>query len=53
MALQSQLGEAIVRVLSQNDLRAQLAQRSRVAQEKYFAWSAIAKRYAGFLLDSD
>ena len=51
--LHSQLGEAIVRVLSQNHLRAQLAQRSRAAQEKYFSWSAIAKRYAGFLLDSD
>ena len=51
--LHSQLGEAIVRVLSQNDLRAQLAQRSRAAQEKYFSWSAIAERYASFLLDPD
>jgi glycosyltransferase involved in cell wall biosynthesis len=49
--LHSQLGEAIVRVLSQNDLRAQLAQRSRAAQEKHFSWSAIAERYASFLLD--
>jgi len=49
--LQSQLGEAIVRVLSENDLRAQLAQRSRFAQEKYFSWSAIAERYADFLQD--
>lgn len=51
--LHSQLGGAIVRVLSENDLRAQLAQRSRAAQEKYFSWSAIAERYAGFLRDPD
>jgi len=51
--LHSQLAEAIVRVLSQNALRAQLAQRSRAAQEKYFSWSAIADRYASFLLDPD
>jgi len=50
-ALQSQLGEAIVRVLSDNDLRAQLAQGSRSAQQKYFSWSAIACRYADFLQD--
>jgi glycosyltransferase involved in cell wall biosynthesis len=50
-ALQSQLGEAIVRVLSDNDLRTQLAQRSRSAQEKYFSWSAIAERYADLLQD--
>jgi glycosyltransferase involved in cell wall biosynthesis len=51
--LHSQLGEAVVRVLSENDLRAQLAQRSRAAQEKYFSWSAIAERYADFLLDPE
>ena len=51
--LQPQLGEAIVRILSQNDLRTHLAQRSRSAQEKYFSWSAIAERYADFLEDRD
>jgi glycosyltransferase involved in cell wall biosynthesis len=47
--LQAQLGEALVRVLSENVLRLQLMQRSRFAQEKYFSWQAIAARYAEFL----
>jgi glycosyltransferase involved in cell wall biosynthesis len=47
--LQQQLGEAVVRVLSNNDLRAELVQRNRMAQEKHFSWPAIAKRYAEFL----
>jgi glycosyltransferase involved in cell wall biosynthesis len=47
-----QLGEALVRVLSESDFRAQLAQRSRTAQDKYFSWPAIAERYADFLQDS-
>jgi len=48
-ALQTYLGEALVRVLSENDYRRQLARRSRAAQEKYFSWQAIAARYAEFL----
>jgi glycosyltransferase involved in cell wall biosynthesis len=43
--LRAQLGEALVRVLSQDDLRLQLVQRSRIAHEKYFSWPAIAARY--------
>jgi glycosyltransferase involved in cell wall biosynthesis len=50
-ATQSQLGEAIVRIVSDNNLRARLAQSSRSAQDKYFSWSAIAERYADFLQD--
>jgi hypothetical protein len=48
-ALQVQLGEALVRVISENVLRLQLMQRSRFAQEKYFSWETIAARYAEFL----
>lgn len=47
--LRAQLGEALVRVLSQGDLRVQLVQRSRTAHEKYFSWPAIATRYVKFL----
>jgi len=47
--LQMQIGEALVRILSQNDLRLQLIQRSRAMYEQFFAWPAIAKRYAEFL----
>jgi glycosyltransferase involved in cell wall biosynthesis len=48
-ALQVQLGEALVRVISENVLRLQLMQRSRFAHEKYFSWETIAARYAEFL----
>ncbi len=48
-ALQTQLGESLVKVLSENDYRQQLARRSRAAQEKYFSWQAIAARFAEFL----
>jgi len=47
--LRAQLGDALVRVLSQDDLRVQLVQRSRTAHEKYFSWQAIAARYVKFL----
>ena len=40
------LGEALLRVLSDEEYRAALAERSRRAQEKYFSWKAIAERYA-------
>ena len=48
-ALQAELGEALVRVLSENSLRMELVQRSQTAQEKHFSWQAIAARYAKFL----
>ena len=47
--LQSQFGEAMVRVLSDNDLRAELVQRSRAAYDEFFSWPAIASRYCQFL----
>jgi glycosyltransferase involved in cell wall biosynthesis len=47
--LQIQIGEALVRVLSQNDLRLELIRRSCAMCEQFFAWPAIAKRYAEFL----
>jgi glycosyltransferase involved in cell wall biosynthesis len=48
-ALRAQLGEALVRVLSENNLRLELVQRSQAARQKYFSWQAIAARYAEFL----
>jgi glycosyltransferase involved in cell wall biosynthesis len=39
-------GDALLRVLSNSDYRAQLAERSRLAQEKFFSWEVIAARYA-------
>ncbi len=41
-----EFGEALLRVLTNAECRAQLAARSRVAQDKYFSWPAIAARYA-------
>jgi glycosyltransferase involved in cell wall biosynthesis len=41
-----ELSEALLRVLTNPVYRAQLAARSRIAQDKYFSWSAIAARYA-------
>ncbi len=51
--LQLKLGEALVRTLSDNALRAELVQRNRVAQEKHFSWAAIASRYAEILQSPD
>jgi glycosyltransferase involved in cell wall biosynthesis len=48
-SLQLQFGEALVRVLSQKELRTQLVQRSRDAHEIHFSWRAIATRYAELL----
>jgi glycosyltransferase involved in cell wall biosynthesis len=47
--LQTQLGEAIVRVLSEKEFRTQLVKRSRIAQDQFFSWSSIAARYAELL----
>ena len=43
------LGEALLRVLSDADFRESLAARSRQAQREHFSWAAIAKRYAEVL----
>jgi glycosyltransferase involved in cell wall biosynthesis len=43
------LGEALLRVLSNADFRESLAARSRQAQRQNFSWDAIAKRYAEVL----
>jgi glycosyltransferase involved in cell wall biosynthesis len=40
------LSAALEKVLSDDPLRASLAERSRCAQEKYFSWPAIANRFA-------
>jgi glycosyltransferase involved in cell wall biosynthesis len=41
-----EFGEALLQVLANRDYRAALAARSRLAQDKYFSWPAIAARYA-------
>jgi len=43
------LGDVLVRVLKDEHYRAELAQRSWVAQRQYFSWPAIAARYAAFM----
>jgi glycosyltransferase involved in cell wall biosynthesis len=45
-----ELGEALVRVLSDSGCRASLAAQSRRAHEQYFSWKAIATRYAESIL---
>jgi glycosyltransferase involved in cell wall biosynthesis len=45
-----ELGEALVRVLSDSGYRAALAAQSRRAHEQYFSWKAIAARYAESIL---
>jgi hypothetical protein len=37
---------AATRVLENPDYRAQLAESSRLAQDKYFSWQGIAERHA-------
>jgi glycosyltransferase involved in cell wall biosynthesis len=41
-----ELGEALTRVLTDESYREALAAKSVAAQEKYFSWEAIAKRFA-------
>ena len=41
-----EFGEALLRVLTNAEYRAQLAERNRLAHGKYFSWPAIAARYA-------
>ena len=43
------LNQALVRVLSDAALRAELSARSRAAYKAHFAWPAIAERYAALL----
>ena len=43
------LGDVLLRVLKDEHYRASLAQRSWLAQRKYFSWHAIAARYAEFM----
>jgi glycosyltransferase involved in cell wall biosynthesis len=45
-ATSKEIGEALVRILTDSIYRDSLAARSRQAQEKYFSWPAIAARYA-------
>jgi glycosyltransferase involved in cell wall biosynthesis len=47
------LGEALLKVLSDPEYRALLAERSRRAQENYFSWKAIAARYAEALRSAE
>jgi glycosyltransferase involved in cell wall biosynthesis len=49
-AKRDELGEALVRVLSDGEYRASLAAQSRRAHEQYFSWKAIAARYAESIL---
>jgi glycosyltransferase involved in cell wall biosynthesis len=48
-----EFGPALVRVLTEHPYRAQLAERSRHAQTKYFSWEAIAAAYARALANSN
>jgi glycosyltransferase involved in cell wall biosynthesis len=47
--LANQFGEALVKVLSNEAYRRDLAARSRAAQTESFSWPAIARRYADLL----
>jgi hypothetical protein len=44
-----QLNDALVRVLSDTDLRAELSRRSRDAHRKHFSWESISVRFADLL----
>jgi len=43
------LGEVLLHVLEDEHYRASLAQRSWIAQQRYFSWNVIAARYADFM----
>ncbi len=45
----SDLGAVLLHVLEDEHYRASLAQRSWIAQQRYFSWTVIASRYAEFL----
>jgi glycosyltransferase involved in cell wall biosynthesis len=42
------LGEVLLHVLEDEHYRASLAQRSWIAQQRYFSWNVIAARYTEF-----
>ncbi|MDP9148291.1 MAG: hypothetical protein M3N22_11580, partial [Acidobacteriota bacterium] len=44
-----QYGPALVRVLTNDEYRASLAERNRKVQIQYFSWRAIAAEYASAL----
>lgn len=46
---QRALGEALVKVLADQELRLHLVRRNRTIQESDFSWPSIASRYAEFL----
>jgi len=48
-AQSAQLGDAIVRILADAELRQELSARSRAAYEAHFAWPAIAAKFAALL----
>jgi glycosyltransferase involved in cell wall biosynthesis len=50
---QSGLGEALLKVLSDQEYREALGEKSQRAQERYFSWKAIAGRYAESLRSED
>lgn len=43
------LGEVLLHVLEDGHYRASLAQRSWIAQQRFFSWNVIAGHYAEFL----
>jgi hypothetical protein len=49
----AELGDALYRIATDENYRAQLSERSRVAHEKYFAWSAIAQSYVDAMNKAD
>jgi glycosyltransferase involved in cell wall biosynthesis len=51
--LQAELSAAIVRILSDENLRLELVRRSERAQQEYFCWPAIATEYAKVLKHSE
>jgi glycosyltransferase involved in cell wall biosynthesis len=50
VAKEEEMGEALVRVLSDSEYRASLAAQSRRVHEQFFSWQAIAARYAELIL---
>lgn len=52
-AKKGDLGEVLLHVLEDEHYRAALAQRSWIAQQRYFSWNVIAARYAEFLEKKD
>ena len=49
---QAGLGAALVRILTDQNYRATLAEQSRLAHQQHFAWDVIAARYAEHLKDT-